>query len=256
MIAHPSGSPENLCRACPEAAGSSGVVRRRRLGAALAAAGLGLGLWGAWIPVKAAAAQVLLGMAWARSAEGGLRVAPWPWADTWPVGRLRVPSRGVDQIVLEGASGSVLAFAPGRSSGSWERVVIGGHRDTHFAFLRQLAPGETLYLRLAGREEREYRVGWSAVVDHREQDLLGDPDRDALVLVTCYPFDALVPGGPLRFVVWADPADAGIRATAVSGIRDRIARKPGLEGAGGAVEGWFLWLARRAEPQTRINTEP
>ena len=28
---------------------------------------------------------------------------PWPWADTWPVARLVVPSLGIDQIVLEGA---------------------------------------------------------------------------------------------------------------------------------------------------------
>ena len=32
-----------------------------------------------------------------------------------------------------------------------------------------------------------------------------DPDADQLVLVTCYPFDALRAGGPLRYVVFADP---------------------------------------------------
>ena len=66
-----------------------------------------LGLWqtgsGAWIYVKARLAQVLLQRAWADTLAGQRDVKPWPWADTWPVARLVVPSLGIDQIVLEGA---------------------------------------------------------------------------------------------------------------------------------------------------------
>jgi len=37
---------------------------------------------------------------------------------------------------------------------------------------------------------------------------LGD-DQRRLVLVTCYPFEAIVPGGPLRYVVTAVELDVG-----------------------------------------------
>lgn len=65
-----------------------------------------LGLWqqtgsGAWIYVKAQLAQVLLQRAWAGTLAGQRDVKPWPWADTWPVARLVVPSLGIDQIVLK-----------------------------------------------------------------------------------------------------------------------------------------------------------
>jgi sortase A len=35
-----------------------------------------------------------------------------------------------------------------------------------------------------------------------------DDDEKQLVLVTCYPFDTIVPGGPLRYVVTAGLEDA------------------------------------------------
>jgi len=76
-----------------------------------------LGVWqaghGAWIHAKAQLAQYLLQRAWTRTLEGERDARPWPWADTWPVARLRVPAHGVDLIVLDGVSGRTLAFAPG-----------------------------------------------------------------------------------------------------------------------------------------------
>ncbi|MDX5297649.1 MAG: hypothetical protein LPK85_01730, partial [Gammaproteobacteria bacterium] len=50
------------------------------------------------------------------------------------------------------------------------------------------------------------------VVDSRHARLqLWDLDagEDQLVLVTCYPFDATDPGGPLRYVVTAVAEEAG-----------------------------------------------
>jgi sortase A len=43
------------------------------------------------------------------------------------------------------------------------------------------------------------------VLDTRHETLKADPLGDELVLVTCYPFRALIPGGPLRYVVRATP---------------------------------------------------
>ncbi len=41
------------------------------------------------------------------------------------------------------------------------------------------------------------------VVDHRETWVAEDAGDTRLTLVTCYPFDAIRPGGPLRYVVSA-----------------------------------------------------
>jgi sortase A len=164
-------------------------------------------LEGLWIPAKAALGQVLLERAWERVDDGGEAVRPWPWADTWPVARLRLPARGLDLVVLAGASGESLAWAPGwiRSSappGSDGNVALAGHRDTHFRVLERLEPGEPLVLETP-TGERSYRVTGSRIVDRSETGVLADTDRPTLTLVTCYPFDAVVPGGPLRWVVTA-----------------------------------------------------
>jgi sortase A len=159
---------------------------------------------------KAWLAPKLIAHAWQQTHAAGSEVKPWPWADTWPVARLRVPARGVDQFVLAGDSGNALAFSPGHSAasaplGSAGRAVIGGHRDTHFAFLEQLSPGDSLTLELPGGRVRSYRVEDLSVIDTSRQRLLGSDHIDELLLVTCYPFDAIDTGGPLRYVVAARP---------------------------------------------------
>jgi len=39
---------------------------------------------------------------------------------------------------------------------------------------------------------------------HRNDTFVLVEGEPQLTLITCYPFDAVVPGGPLRFVVWAE----------------------------------------------------
>ena len=118
---------------------------------------------GAWILVKAQIAQVLLAQAWEATKAGGEPVKPWPWADTWPVARLTVPRLGVEEIVLAGGNGEAMAFGPGHlgtsaKPGSGGNVVLAGHRDTHFEFLRDLQPGDEILLEDADRRIRRYRV--------------------------------------------------------------------------------------------------
>ena len=171
------------------------------------------------IKAKALLAPVLIQHAWQQSrALSGAPVRPWPWADTWPVARLRVPSLGVDLPVLAGDSGNVLAFAPGHTSasappGSPGLTVIGGHRDTHFAFLADLPPSALIELELPTGELRTYRVETTSVIDTERDNM---PTRallqEGLLLVTCYPFDALDAGGPLRYLVYSVPEDADLVA--------------------------------------------
>jgi sortase A len=49
----------------------------------------------------------------------------------------------------------------------------------------------------------DWRVGEVSVVDSRTAVIRNDDRGAGLILITCYPFDALVPGGPLRYVVTA-----------------------------------------------------
>jgi sortase A len=171
------------------------------------------GLWftgqGAYIHAKALLAQVLLESAWAETLNGSKEVKPWPWADTWPVSRLSVPALGVSRIVLAGASGQSLAFGPGRlfepgAHGQPFNIVIAGHRDTHFRFLQDLKYGELIRLQTDTSRNLDFTVIRITVVDNRNLDLLNSGARSMLTLVTCYPFDAVQPGGPLRYIVQAE----------------------------------------------------
>ena len=49
-----------------------------------------------------------------------------------------------------------------------------------------------------------YTVTARRIVDRRRARLPLAVDVPRLTLVTCYPFDALVPGGPLRYLVIAE----------------------------------------------------
>lgn len=179
---------------------------RAALLAGLLAAGLGLDA--GWLHAKAWLAQALLQQAWTATRAAQTAHKPWPWADTHPVARLRVAAHGVDQIVLAGDAGRSLAFGPGwaeasAAPGQAGPSVISGHRDTHFAFLQALAPGDAIELE-SPRGTRRYVVAALRVADVRREALALD-GRDALWLVTCWPFDALSAGGPLRYVVRAEP---------------------------------------------------
>lgn len=159
-----------------------------------------------WIPLKAELAQWLMHRTWQQVLAGDLQARPWPWADTRPAAILKAPRLGIEHYVLEGNSGRNLAFGPvlARSAAAGNDRVISGHRDTHFRFLQQLLPGDRISLQTpAGTEE--YAVQNSEVIDSRLQQLVLEPTLHRLSLVTCYPFDSLTAGGPLRYVVTALP---------------------------------------------------
>jgi sortase A len=188
------------------------IEGKRRAAAALSTllmlAGLLVFSQGAWIWTKARVAQVLLRVSWQCTLAGVKDARPWPWADTTPVARLRVPRLGVDEIILAGASGRTMAFAPGHMDGTAlpgqsSNCVLTAHRDTHFAFLRHLRAGDTIELQDASGRRWTYRVTTTAIVDQSDKRLTQPGSAASLTLVTCYPFFAVVPGGPQRFVVRA-----------------------------------------------------
>ena len=185
------------------------------------------------VAVKGRVAAVLIDAAWRARLRDGRPHRPWPWADFTPVARLAVPRLGIDRPVLSNAAGRTLAFGLGRAGGSVPpgepgRAAIAGHRNSWGAFLRDLRLGDELVL-TGPRGARRYRVVERRVVERpadgvwdwdgaesgkgtgREdgtgeagEDSSGSGGADAIVLITCWPFDALRPG-PWRYLVIGRP---------------------------------------------------
>lgn len=170
------------------------------------------GIWlvgsGLYIHAKALLAQVLLERAWADTLQGEQEARPWPWADAWPVARMKVPRLGVDLVVLEGDSGRNLAFAPGHNPasalpGQAGNGFISAHRDTHFRFLQKLQRNDEVQIQTTEGKWINYRVEDSQVVNAEHVRVINENNVSRLMFVTCYPFDAVTPGGDLRYLVSA-----------------------------------------------------
>jgi sortase A len=195
-----------------------GGRRAKRVGwglrlTALALFVLGLILFGqgAYIHAKALLAQVLLERAFAATIAGGRDVKPWSWADTWPVARIEVKRLNASVIVLAGSSGQALAFGPGhveQSAAPGERgiAVYSAHRDTHFAFLKHVAIGDEIAVTRGDGRTFRYRADRTSIARFDDSGLDPLADGHALVLSTCWPFDAAT-GGPLRYLLHATMID-------------------------------------------------
>lgn len=175
-----------------------------------------------WIQGKALVAQQLLNYSWNKTLLHAKKSVlhepssmrsepsiskPWPWADTWPVAKLLVPQHGIEQIILAGDSGNSLAFGPGYSLAGAEpntigTTVISAHRDTHFQFLKDIRINDTIYLQTRNNSI-SYRVNNMQIVDSSSHVITNNHDDMTLVLATCYPFDAVMPGSSSRYLVYA-----------------------------------------------------
>src|SRR5258708_15577361 len=104
---------------------------------------------GSHIHAKAILAQILLEQAFTQTITTGHPTKPWSWADTWPIARIEVKRIHASAIVLAGSSGQALAFGPGHveltpDAGERGVAVYSSHRDTHFRFLKDIAPGDEI----------------------------------------------------------------------------------------------------------------
>jgi len=163
---------------------------------------------GLFIRAKALVAQMLLERAWAETVSTGHPVKAWSWADTHPVAKISFPRLGRSEIVLEDAGGEALAFGPAHVAGSPEpgargTSVIGGHRDTHFVFLKDLRVNDEIYVSTIDGASMRFRVTGTAIVHPQASGIATGGAARRLALVTCYPFDA-IGHSPLRYVVFAD----------------------------------------------------
>ena len=173
----------------------------------LALTGLILFGQGAYIHAKALVAQVLLEQAFEKTIATGRETKPWSWADTWPVARIEVKRLHASTIALTGSSGQALAFGPGHVEGTpdaGERgvAVYSAHRDTHFAFLKNVAIGDEIDVTRHDGRAFHYRVDTTSVVRFDASGIDPLAAGHELVLSTCWPFDALRQG-PERYLVHA-----------------------------------------------------
>jgi sortase A len=160
-----------------------------------------------YLHAKAKLAGVLIRRAWEQSLQSGKPCTPWPWADTHPIARLRIPRLGYDEIVLEGATPRTLAFGPARllsgtRLGEPGNLVLAGHRTSWFLPLQAIAQDDLIQVewfdaRRGGLREQSYAVSMIRVVDPQDVTLLAPTQEDALTLVTCYPFGRS-PASPQR----------------------------------------------------------
>lgn len=183
------------------------MTRRTLTPILLALLGLILFGQGAYIHAKALLAQVLLQRAFDETIASGRITKPWSWADTWPVARIDVKRIGASAIVLAGSSGQALAFGPGHvelTADAGERgvAVYSAHRDTHFAFLRNVKIGDEIDITRDDGRMFRYRADGSSVVRFDASGIDPLADGYELVLSTCWPFDALT-SGPLRYLLHA-----------------------------------------------------
>ncbi len=192
----------------PFASWRLGVNRTRALASLLIVAGaLFLGQ-AVYTQAKAVVAQVLLGRAWETTLATGTPTKAWGWADTWPVARISFPTLNERAIVLEEAGGEAMAFGPAHVAASPKPgaagvSVIGGHRDTHFSFIKNLKVGDEIVIETPERTTVRYRMTGSTIVHAGASGIATKSKARRLALVTCYPFDA-VERGPLRYVVFAE----------------------------------------------------
>ncbi|WP_299806967.1 class GN sortase [uncultured Shewanella sp.] len=200
--------------------------------------GMMLVIQGGYMQAKAHFAQFLIQQAWQKTLEDHKPHKPWSWADTHPVAKLEFLPHTVTQddfgshlashlasqealdaqdserddslYVLSGASGRNLAFGPALMLSSSEfdeqgNTVIAGHRDTHFARLNGVKVGQLINVQSASGKRRLYRVFATQVTHESDMSVAQDSGDKQLTLVTCYPFGTSFAGGPLRFVVKAEP---------------------------------------------------
>ena len=208
--------------------------------------------------MKASRAQRLLRRAWAATQAEGVPVKPWPWADTWPIARLSMPDRGIRPDRPRRRERALDGVRPGsgrghRAARHLGNTVLSGHRDTQFRFLRSLAAGDQLRLEDARGAWHDYAVRDALIVGAEAVEILWDTDNSLLTLVTCYPFDALVPGSPLRYVVRAAALPVAHTASSAGATRRSSWLEETHQPPGQRRPGPRLLVPRSADSETKTH---
>lgn len=161
-----------------------------------------------YIPTKAWLSQQLIAYSWKAAVLNKTPLPPWPWADTTPIAKMNVTRLGKSIVLLKGTDPTTLAFSAGvmhqyATLTDNRPFVVAGHRDTHFNFLQQLQLHDVISVNDINGNINAYQVNDINIVDSDSTPLLLNESEPSLLLVTCYPFNAIRSGGSLRYVISA-----------------------------------------------------
>ena len=122
------------------------------------------------------------------------------------IGRVTIRRLHVSAMVEEGVDSRTLSRAIGHIPGTAfpgqpGNVGIAGHRDTFLRALRDLHPYDKIdFTTRSGHYH--YRVESLTIVDPTDVEVLKPTKRQALTIVTCFPFN-YIGNAPRRFIVRA-----------------------------------------------------
>ncbi len=175
--------------------------------AALCLSGLAVAASGAAVPIRAKISQTLLSSAFERTVASGEAQSPWGAADMKAIGKITVPRLGVSEIILNAGSKEAMragpTLMPGSASiGSPGTSVVAAHRDTHFAFLKQIKKGDVIMAAGTDGMMLPYRVTHTQIVEADKFAISKGQTQNELALATCFPFGSQR-GGKMRYVVHA-----------------------------------------------------
>jgi len=135
-------------------------------------------------------------------------IKPWPWADTFPIAELVFQRLDKSIVVLNGGDPTTLAFsagaiAPFNQPNVTKPFVVAGHRDSHFAFLQDIAMKDVISLIDAQGLAQLYQVQNIDILNASAGQLPLLADDASLVLITCYPFEGIGNDADERYVITA-----------------------------------------------------
>jgi LPXTG-site transpeptidase (sortase) family protein len=124
------------------------------------------------------------------------------------IGRIQIPSIGVDQVFVQGTSEDDLALGPGlwengHFPGDPGNAMIAGHRQTHgspFYHLPEVKVGDKIIISAPGRADAVFEVRGTRVVTPDQVGVAGQTPGVRLTVSTCTPINT----SRLRFVLQAE----------------------------------------------------
>ena len=161
------------------------------------------------IEIKARVAQYLLNNAWTKTIETRDEYEPWPGFDGYPILKLSIPKFKLQQIVLSNTSGQSLAFGPSFHPETYlpkenKITAISSHRDGHGYYIRDLKINDFVILEDKEDNKFTYKVKNFKIINVEDKDLQFNKKNSQLLLITCYPFDAVISGTNLRYIVFSE----------------------------------------------------
>jgi len=160
------------------------------------------------LPTKAWLSQALIAYSWKVTQNTKKPSQPWPWADTQTIAKMDIVRINKSMILLKGVDPTTLAFSAGvmhqySTLNNDQPYVVAGHRDTHFSFLQEIQIQDVIKIEDINGNKQSYKVESVNIIDSEQSPLLLNISKPELILITCYPFNAIRAGGSLRYMVKA-----------------------------------------------------